>query len=297
MPSPRTHDRDWTATSERAVIGVEGAGVRWARGQSPAEDPWLGVWTYAAWDFAPADRRRTVVLGYPVPHLVVFRGQITVCGVSTLRHTNELRGTGSVLAVELRPGAMAALFGERDAAALVDRTVPVAHWTGDRDAADLSDRLTGQTVPADMAALLAGRLAEYRREREPVWARDVLEAVLVPGRYRQVREAANRNDLSIRSLQRLFHTYVGTGPKAAMRRCRILAAAAALVRAPDPWTRVASQFGYFDQPHFINDFSRGLGITPAAFAAECRRARSAGDAELRRARPRGRPPGPRREAG
>lgn len=298
MPSPRPYDRDWTATSERAVIGVQGAGPRWERGQPPADDPWLGPWTYAAWDFAPADRRQAVLLGYPVPHLVVFGDRIVVTGVSTRRSTHELRGTGGVLAVELRPGALTALFGDRDASALVDRAVPLGHWTGAGETAELRGALADSAAPADRVAVLSGRLARLRgHEREPVWARDVLEAVLVPGRHRQVREAADRHGLSIRSLQRLFHTHLGTGPKSAMRRCRILGAAAALVRAPDPWTRVAAQFGYFDQPHFINDFSRGLGITPAAFAAECRRARASGDSDVPRARPRGRPPAPRREAG
>ncbi|MEU8133638.1 helix-turn-helix domain-containing protein [Streptodolium elevatio] len=294
MPSARPNDRDWTATSDRAVIGVKGAGPRSERGQPPTDDPWLGPWAYAAWDFAPAERRQAVVLGYPVPHLVVSGDRVAVAGVWTRRHTHELRGTGSVLAVELRPGALTALFGDRDASALVDRVMPLAHWTGTGDAAALRDALSASAGPGDMVAVLSEQLARCRgREREPVWARDVLEAVLAPGRNRQVREAADRHGLSIRSLQRLFHTHLGTGPKSAMRRCRILGAAAALVRAPDPWTRVASQFGYFDQPHFINDFSRSLGVTPAAFAAECRRARTSGDTAVQRLQPRGRPSAPR----
>ena len=37
------------------------------------------------------------------------------------------------------------------------------------------------------------------------------------------------------------------------------------------WAEVAAELGYFDQSHFIRDFTRAVGITPVAYAEACRR--------------------------
>ena len=36
------------------------------------------------------------------------------------------------------------------------------------------------------------------------------------------------------------------------------------------WAEVAAELGYFDQSHFIRDFTAAVGMTPAAYADACR---------------------------
>ena len=75
-----------------------------------------------------------------------------------------------------------------------------------------------------------------------------------------------------RTLQRLFARYVGVSPKWVLRRYRLHEAAAALAREQDrPWAEVAAELGYFDQSHFIRDFTAAIGLTPVAYAQACLR--------------------------
>ena len=72
-------------------------------------------------------------------------------------------------------------------------------------------------------------------------------------------------------LAREFAAHVGIAPKAFARVMRLQAAVAradaaraAFPRGPD-WSAIALDLGYFDQPHFIDDFKTLAGITPGEF--------------------------------
>ncbi|NUU22962.1 MAG: helix-turn-helix transcriptional regulator [Streptomycetaceae bacterium] len=278
---PRPPDHDWTATSESGVIGADGGGVRVRRGPAEAdENPWLGETLWCDWSVPPREVRHVTLLPYPVPYLLHMDHRLLLCGVLHSRLTVELTGSGSVFAQRLRPGGLLALFGHRDASALADQAVPVSRWLGTARGSVLAAALDAAVSPAERAAALQAQLATCAtapdRDGELTRARGVIEAVLRPEKHARIKDAAARHSLSIRSLQRLFNTHLGLSPKAATRRCRLLAAAAALTRRPDAWTSVGPQLGYFDQPHFINDFTRAIGITPATFATQCRRTRDAG---------------------
>jgi AraC-like DNA-binding protein len=91
----------------------------------------------------------------------------------------------------------------------------------------------------------------------------------------RVDDAARRFGLSMRTLQRLFQTYVGVSPKWVLGRYRLHEAAARLAAGSpgSTWADVAAELGYFDQSHFIRDFTRAVGSTPADYAAACARGR------------------------
>ncbi|MEE9416621.1 MAG: helix-turn-helix transcriptional regulator [Acidimicrobiales bacterium] len=74
-----------------------------------------------------------------------------------------------------------------------------------------------------------------------------------------------------RWLQRIFAEYVGIGPKAIIRRYRLQEAAdAALSGEPLDWAAKAAQLGYYDQAHLVREFTRVVGMAPAAYArAHC----------------------------
>jgi AraC-like DNA-binding protein len=77
--------------------------------------------------------------------------------------------------------------------------------------------------------------------------------------------------LGKRQLQRLFNEYVGVSPKWVINRYRLHEAMAQLQSGqPVIWTELALALGYFDQSHFIRDFRRLLGRTPAEYASAIR---------------------------
>ena len=93
----------------------------------------------------------------------------------------------------------------------------------------------------------------------------------------RVDDVTERFGLTARTLQRLFQRYVGVSPKWVLRRYRLHEAAAALAREQHrPWAEVAADLGYFDQSHFIRDFTAAIGLTPGAYAQACRAQPGAG---------------------
>ena len=84
----------------------------------------------------------------------------------------------------------------------------------------------------------------------------------------RVDELAARHAMSPRSLQRLFRRYVGVSPKWVLRRYRLHEAAERIAEGRDgDWARTALELGYFDQAHFVRDFTALIGTSPARYAA------------------------------
>jgi AraC-like DNA-binding protein len=81
-----------------------------------------------------------------------------------------------------------------------------------------------------------------------------------------VGDAANAFTVSERTLQQLFQNYVGVGIKWVIMRARFLEVTryARTQDKPD-WTMIATDFGYSDQPHFIRDFKKIVGLSPRQY--------------------------------
>ncbi|NUL12639.1 helix-turn-helix domain-containing protein, partial [Streptomyces lunaelactis] len=83
----------------------------------------------------------------------------------------------------------------------------------------------------------------------------------------RVAELAAAEGVSVRSLQRLFASYVGVGPKWVILRYRIHEALerAELAGGLD-WAELAAELGYSDQAHLVRDFTATVGVPPTAYA-------------------------------
>jgi len=75
-------------------------------------------------------------------------------------------------------------------------------------------------------------------------------------------------------LARQFATHVGVTPKTF---ARVIRAQSALARADAArgayprivdWSAIAYDLGYYDQPHFIDDFKALTGVTPSKWERE-----------------------------
>ena len=101
---------------------------------------------------------------------------------------------------------------------------------------------------------------------------EIVHALLYDREITRVEEVCQRFGRSARTLQRMFQRYVGVSPKWVLRRYRLHEAAARLAEGTSgTWAEVAADLGYYDQSHFIRDFTRAIGMTPVAYAEACRR--------------------------
>ena len=72
---------------------------------------------------------------------------------------------------------------------------------------------------------------------------------------------------SVRSLQRLFKTYVGLSPKWLIRKYRLHHALEMLESKQLSLAELATHLDYADQSHLIRDFNKFLNITPKQYAS------------------------------
>jgi AraC-like DNA-binding protein len=237
---------------------------------SPALASLVERYWLISWDL-PAGRRNPVtLLPHPCVNLFYDRGLLAVGGTGTERFTYVQEGNGRVFGVKFRPGGFYPFF-QAPVAALTEQTVPLSSlW----DCADFAADLSRADGLSDLVAVAERHLLARHPPPDPEVATvgEIVHALLHDRTISRVDQVSARFGIKPRTLQRLFHRYVGVSPKWVLRRYRLHEAAARLAEGTGrPWAEVAADLGYFDQPHFIRDFTRAVGMTPAAYAEACQR--------------------------
>jgi AraC-like DNA-binding protein len=262
-----------STTSEYGVLGVRDLDFTLDR-YPPAADLAALVerhWV-VAWELPPGRTASVTLLPHPCVNLVLDDGRLTVCGVGRDRFSYTYRGTGRVFGVKFRPGGFRPHLG-RDLTGITDRVLPAEQLWGPAATA-LAARMAAARGVDELVGLVERFLRERRPPDDPQVAHvgRIVAALLHDRTITRVDDVTERFATSPRTLQRLFARYVGVSPKWVLRRYRLHEAAAALDREQHrPWAEVAAELGYFDQSHFIRDFTAAIGMTPVAYAQACRR--------------------------
>jgi len=230
---------------------------------------WIPVWSVPPGREAPQR-----VLRYPVCQMVVGHDYARFYGVEHGLSTVTLTGEGWTVGCMLSPAAGALLTGT-SLAAFTDRAVDLTDVLGDpgtrlitrvreamasdprspeshRSATEGFDEVLRAHLPIDEEGRLVNRLVAFVEENP-----DVL-------RVEQIRTEFT---LGERALQRLVQRRIGLAPKWLIQRRRLQEAAGRLRERPGSLSEVAAVLGYADQPHFVRDFAKVVGMTPGAFAA------------------------------
>jgi len=227
-------------------------------------------WT-VEWDLRGSRPFEQQILNHPNVNLSFEPDGAFVWGVGTTRTRHLLRDRGWVLGTRFRPGGFRP-FVSVAVATLTDRVVPLRELFGAAAADALEAAVRGEQETeariAHVEAFLRARVAGPDPRVAEVAA--IVQLLLDEPEITRVDQLASRCHLSVRTLQRLFHDYVGVSPKWVVRRQRLHTAAERI--ADDPGLdlgRLAVEVGYFDQAHFINEFKATVGRTPADYAAAC----------------------------
>lgn len=212
-----------------------------------------------------------------------------VAGIGLDLFTQKLEGRGLVRGVQFRPGGFRPFAPQW----------PVSRWTGQRlpvaealptTEAEIATILApagadaGAGAGADDAAVAAldtyllgvadlGEPGEPGGPAEPdpqvALAMRLADRIRTDRTVRRVASLAETEGISARSLQRLFATYVGVGPKWVILRYRIheaLERAESSEGAEVDWAQLAAELGYSDQAHLVRDFTATVGVPPTAYA-------------------------------
>jgi AraC-like DNA-binding protein len=223
------------------------------------------AWTLH-WHLAVTESFSQRVLPNPCIHIVVEPRGSHVLGVVTGAYSTALAGSGFVLGLKFRPGGFYP-FAKRPIAELTDRKLPLANFFPDVD----TNRLQQLAASSDGRALMEQlecllRKAGPSEDSGLQLVHAVVDRIAQDGAMLTVEDAAFAFSLSPRALQRLFRTYVGVGPKWAIRRYRLQEAVARVeAGGVQNWTELARMLGYFDQAHFTNEFTNLVGQPPAEY--------------------------------
>jgi AraC-like DNA-binding protein len=252
------------------------------RRDAPVSDvltPFVERYWSVSWDRTGRPPFRSEVLSHPSVNVSVEQGTrprfghdlpaVLVHGVVTRRFTVDLTGIGRVTAVKFRPGGFTAFTGvlpARDAVTRLGGELPVA-------ADALLAAVTAEPDDQARADVLDAALAPLAPE-PPVAYRDLqelLDRMIDDRSLVRVEQVAALGAVSVRSLQRLFGTYVGVSPKSVLARYRLQDAAALIDSgAVDDLAGLAASLGWFDQAHFSRDFRAVVGTTPSAYLQQAR---------------------------
>ena len=251
------------------------------RDHQVAEDlqPYVERYWSVRWDLTGQAPFRSEVLTHPSVNLSVESGThprfgfampaALMHGVVTRRFTVDLVGAGRVTAVKFRPGGFRAFRGWLPARNSITRMRPLPGI----DPTDLVASVLAEDDDAERAAVLDSWLVPLAPEPEPAYVElhELLARMMHDRSLVRVDDVAAGAGFSVRTVQRLFATYVGVGPKAVLARYRLQDAVAAIDAGDvDDLADLAASLGWFDQAHFARDFRSVVGTTPSAYVRQAR---------------------------
>ncbi|HYZ80199.1 MAG TPA: helix-turn-helix domain-containing protein [Solirubrobacteraceae bacterium] len=218
------------------------------------------------WDRRGQSVYESEVMPHPSVHLVIEPSGAAVYGVTRHRYVRRVEGAGWAVGTKFAPGGFAPFAGG-PVGALTDRVLP-AHDLLGAAAQQLSRRADTEARLHAVHDLLRSLLPPAPDPRIALVQAIVADIRTAPPDG-NVPELAARHHISVRTLQRLFHRYVGVGPKWVMQRYRLHDAIERLDRRRrQDWTQFALDLGYYDQAHFLRDFRLLVGRSPAEYELE-----------------------------
>ena len=228
------------------------------------------------WDLRGLPPHRVETLPHPCVHLTFERDKgAVVRGVGRGKFSTLLDGKGGVFAAKFRPGGFHP-FARAPVAAFTDAVVTLRSvWGRDGDA--LAREIFAASDDDDDARIAI--VEDFLRARQPApdplvaLSTTIVDAIAADRTLRTVDDVVRRFGLNLRRLQRLFSQYVGVNPKWVIQRYRLHDAAEQLALGPSSQAALAAELGYADQAHFVKDFKRVVGTSPAAYAKQAQPAK------------------------
>ena len=220
-----------------------------------------------SWDLRGQEPYVQETLPYPSVHLVFEKNNSHVFGVGRRKFSRLLEDKGQVFGIKFKPGGFYP-FVKLPVSNFTDTSISFGDVFG-IDGNILEDAIFSREDEAEMREIGEHFLRERFPERDEnvTEINRIVDYIIAHPEVTRVDDIVNCLNLNKRTLQRLFHQYVGVSPKWVIQRYRLHEVAERLANntAVD-CSEIALDLGYFDQAHFIKDFKAIVGWTPAEYA-------------------------------
>jgi AraC-like DNA-binding protein len=251
----------------RGVLNYRATEMPGRYGYWPSADlaPFVEHYWILEWDL-PAPQTNQV-LSHPSTHLALEAGRSGVYGVITKTFTRVTEGKGRVIGTKFRPGGFRP-FVQTEISGFTDRRLSLSEVFGE-EGGKLEQRVLQHRDHGAAIAVIETFLRGRHPQPDETIARvaSMVERVAADRTLIRVEQLVELFGLGARQLQRLFSAWVGVSPKWVIQRYRLHEAAERVAASgPIDWAALALDLGYADQAHFIRDFKRLVGKTPAEYA-------------------------------
>lgn len=182
-----------------------------------------------------------------------------ICNVG--KHANKMR---FLLLVEFHSGCLFPLI-RADQSEFVDLSFDLKDIDKPLMQAIENELLNSESIEAlvvSLDSIFLNRLADLREEKTII---AIKNKILAHNGNIGVRELSSEFFYSEKQIRRLFLQQIGTSPKTFSRIVRVNYALQLLQSTDMRFTDIAVQTGFFDQPHFIHDFTSICGMTPQKY--------------------------------
>jgi AraC-like DNA-binding protein len=226
---------------------------------------WLEYFWIESWDLREYEPQVREVLPQPCVHLAFVPGRSRIYGVQLSRFVRMLSGNERILGAKFRPGAFYP-FLKKPLCSISNACVPVNQVFS--NAAGAEEEIVACHDDRGMVDAASRFLVAHLPPLDPnvETVCHVVEEIINDRSLTRVEDVADRCGIRDRTLQRLFHRYVGASARWVVKRYRIYEALEQLaVGKPAEWAMLAQDLGYYDQAHFINDFKKLVGRSPSEY--------------------------------
>lgn len=228
--------------------------------------PFIECYWVVEWNLKGREPFISETLPHPSVHMVIEKEQSKIHGVMKHKFSYHLHNTGRVFGIKFRPGAFYPIY-QKPISALTNQTIPL-HTIFNVDVQALEREILLNKSHAESIQLTERLLRDQlpKQDMKVENIHSILSWIQGHKDIITVEAVASHFFLSKRTLQRLFHEYVGVSPKWVIQRYRLHEAAEQLAHGNvKDWTRLATEIGYYDQSHFIHDFKAIIGKTPQEY--------------------------------
>lgn len=237
---------------------------------SPDLQPFVAhIWIQRARQPLPSFYTPIEILSGPNVYLFFTPQSAFIHGITKKELDYNPHAGNVIVGVKFKPGGFYPFL--RYSVSTLNTSFPITSVFAKADHAFVNHLLAQpDTIIVHMIETLL-RNSQPKQDKNLALVSNILHALATNNALQTVRATAKTFGMSERSLQLLFHTYVGVGVKWIIARKRLLEAISRAQSHPHPtWAEIAAELGYSSQSHLSRDFKATTGIAPSDYIKSLR---------------------------